>query len=105
MLEDEHRTGIALAGGVANGSGHRRALMIEKGASVGRFLELVRDELAPTFKELKGVSGRDLIFVKEDLMLPHATTFYDLITTRARETARVRAVRSEEGALLVLQCP
>ena len=28
-----------------------------------------------------------------------------VITTRARETARVRAVRSEEGALLVLQCP
>ena len=67
-----------------DGSGHRRALTVEKGTSVGRFLELVRDELAPSFRELSSATGRDLLFVKEDLLLPHSVTFHELIATKAR---------------------
>ena len=32
----------------------------------------------------RALSVGDLMYVKEDMIIPHATTFYDLIMTRAR---------------------
>lgn len=61
-----------------DGSGHRRSCTIHKGASVGDFLEKVRQDLCTDFKELKNVASDALLFVKEDLMIPHDLTFYDL---------------------------
>eukprot|EP00026_Physarum_polycephalum_P006673 Phypoly_transcript_06724.p1 GENE.Phypoly_transcript_06724~~Phypoly_transcript_06724.p1 ORF type:complete len:352 (+),score=77.40 Phypoly_transcript_06724:60-1058(+) len=63
-----------------DGSGHRRELSINKGASIEQFLEQVRHE----FKELRGVSAEHLLFIKEDLIIPHHHTFYDLIVSKAR---------------------
>lgn len=40
---------------------------IKKGATIEEFLELVRHE----FKELRGVSPEHMLFVKEDLIIPH----------------------------------
>ncbi len=67
-----------------DGSGHRRSCTIEKGATVGDFLEKVRKDLCADFKELSLLSGDALLYVKEDLMLPQDITFYDLIVTKAR---------------------
>jgi protein FAM50 len=61
-----------------DGSGHRRSCTIHKGASVGEFLEKVRQELCADFKVLKNVASDALLFVKEDLMIPHDLSFYDL---------------------------
>jgi protein FAM50 len=61
-----------------DGSGHRRSCIIHKGATVGDFLEKVRQDLCPDFKELKNVASDALLFVKEDLMIPHDLSFYDL---------------------------
>lgn len=61
-----------------DGSGHRRSCAIHKGASVGDFLEQVRQDLCADFKELANVASDALLFVKEDLMIPHDLTFYDL---------------------------
>ncbi len=36
------------------------------------------------WKELKRISVGDLMFVKEDIIIPHHYTFYDLIVTKAR---------------------
>lgn len=36
------------------------------------------------FHELRGLTGESLIYVKEDLIIPHHYTFYDLIVTKAR---------------------
>jgi protein FAM50 len=50
-----------------DGTGHRKVMSIQKGTSIGRFLELAKQE----FKELRGVSSDGLMFVKEDSILPH----------------------------------
>lgn len=68
-----------------DGSGHRRTCTITKGDSVGDgFLEVVRKDLSRDFRELKNVACDALLYVKEDLILPHDITFYDLIATQAR---------------------
>ena len=67
-----------------DGTGHRRSVRVKKGDAVGRFLELVRRDLSKDFREMSSVSSDALLYVKEDLILPHDITFHDLIATRAR---------------------
>ncbi|KAJ0397062.1 hypothetical protein ATCC90586_003934 [Pythium insidiosum] len=67
-----------------DGSGHRREITIPKKTTIGRFLELVRQQLVTEFTELRGVSADNLIYVKEDLIIPQHYSFYDLIVTKAR---------------------
>jgi protein FAM50 len=43
-----------------------------------RCLELLRKE----FSELKTVTADQLMYVKEDLILPHHNTFYDFIVSK-----------------------
>jgi protein FAM50 len=63
-----------------DGSGHRRTIRCKKGTTVGRFLSMVQAE----FKELRNVSSDELVFVKEDLIIPHHYSFYDFIVSKAR---------------------
>jgi len=68
-----------------DGSGHRRSAQIEKGFTVGQFLLKAKTDLEKTdFPELRTVALDSLMYVKEDLILPHNTTFYDLIKDKAR---------------------
>ena len=43
-----------------------------------------RARLAPQFRELRSASASDLLYVKEDCILPHDVTFHELISRRAR---------------------
>lgn len=69
-----------------DGSGHRRSMRIKKRMTIQMFLskalEMLRRENA--FNELKSASVDQLIFVKDDVILPHHYSFYDFIVTRAR---------------------
>ena len=56
-----------------DGSGHRRAMQIKKGANVGRFLELVKAQLTPDFPEMRGLGVDSLLYVKEDFIIPHVS--------------------------------
>ena len=67
-----------------DGTGHRRELSIPQGASIGRFLEAARGDLAKEFPELRTASASSLLYVKEDLIIPQHHTFYELISTQAR---------------------
>jgi protein FAM50 len=67
-----------------DGSGHRRSVQCRKGDTIGQFLELVRQDLAREFRELSSIASDALLYVKEDLIIPHDFTFYDLIVTKAR---------------------
>jgi protein FAM50 len=49
---------------------------------LSKALEILRRENA--FNELKSASVDQLIFVKDDVILPHHYSFYDFIVTRAR---------------------
>lgn len=42
-----------------------------KKTTVGKYLELVKQQLVSEFAELRGVSAENLLYVKEDLIIPH----------------------------------
>lgn len=67
-----------------DGSGHRRQVRMKKGNSVQQFLQKCLETLRREFNDLKSVSVDQLMYVKEDLIIPHHYTFYDFIVTKAR---------------------
>uniref|UniRef100_A0A7S0DTP9 FAM50A/XAP5 C-terminal domain-containing protein n=1 Tax=Amorphochlora amoebiformis TaxID=1561963 RepID=A0A7S0DTP9_9EUKA len=67
-----------------DGSGHRRVITVPKGLTILKFLERCRRELTDEFHELRGVSSENLMYIKEDVIIPHTYTFYDLIVSKAR---------------------
>lgn len=68
-----------------DGSGHRKSIVMKKGNSIYQFLQKSLEEvLRKEFPELKTVSADQLMYVKEDLILPQHYTFYDFIVTKAR---------------------
>lgn len=67
-----------------DGSGHRRSVIMKKGHSIYQFLQKGLEALRKEFTEMKTVMADQLMYVKEDLILPHHYTFYDFIVTKAR---------------------
>ncbi|KAI9215952.1 XAP5, circadian clock regulator-domain-containing protein, partial [Blastocladiella britannica] len=63
-----------------DGNGHRNKVTVAKGDTILVFLEKVRAQ----WPELRGVAADNLVFVKEDILLPHYITFYDLIINKVR---------------------
>ncbi|KAJ8902181.1 hypothetical protein NDN08_006589 [Rhodosorus marinus] len=63
-----------------DGSGHRRTLSCKMGTTIGKFLAMVQLE----FHDLRNVSADMLMYIKEDLIIPHHYSFYDFIATKAR---------------------
>jgi len=49
---------------------------VRKGDSIGEFLRAVQQQLAPEFREIRTTSVENLLYVKEDLIIPHVCTFY-----------------------------
>jgi len=54
--------------------------MCKKGDDIGAFLEKCRQQ----FPELRSISVDNLMYIKEDLIIPHHYTFYDFIINKAR---------------------
>ena len=52
-----------------DGTGHRKTVTCKKGDTITQFLEKCRQQ----FHELRGVSVDNLIYVKEDLIIPHVS--------------------------------
>lgn len=46
-------------------------MQIPKKTTIGKYLELVKQQLVSEFAELRGVSSENLLYVKEDLIIPH----------------------------------
>lgn len=67
-----------------DGSGHRRMVRMKKGNSIYQFLQKCLELLRKEFYELRAVTADQLMYVKEDLIIPHHYTFYDFIVTKAR---------------------
>ncbi|XP_019163386.1 PREDICTED: protein XAP5 CIRCADIAN TIMEKEEPER-like [Ipomoea nil] len=67
-----------------DGTGHRRVIQVRKGDTMGEFLRAVQQQLAPEFREVRTTSVENLLYVKEDLIIPHQHTFYELIVNKAR---------------------
>ncbi|XP_041460609.1 protein FAM50A-like [Lytechinus variegatus] len=67
-----------------DGSGHRRNVKMKKGDTTQRFLQRCLENLKKDFHELKAVSVEQMMYIKEDLIIPHHYSFYDFIVTKAR---------------------
>ncbi|KAM6186378.1 protein FAM50B [Rhynchocyon petersi] len=67
-----------------DGSGHRRTVHMNKGSTIQQFLKKALQSLRKDFRELRVASVEQLMYIKEDLILPHYHTFYDFIITKAR---------------------
>ncbi|KAI0336485.1 XAP5-domain-containing protein [Cubamyces sp. BRFM 1775] len=63
-----------------DGSGHRKSVTCKKGDTISTFLEKCRQQ----FPELRGIGVDNLMYIKEDLIIPHHYTFYDFIVNKAR---------------------
>ncbi|EFJ28138.1 hypothetical protein SELMODRAFT_94249 [Selaginella moellendorffii] len=67
-----------------DGAGHRRVIQVRKGDTIAEFLRAVQQQLASEFREIRTASVENLLYVKEDLIIPHQHSFYELITNKAR---------------------
>ncbi|XP_074304448.1 protein XAP5 CIRCADIAN TIMEKEEPER isoform X2 [Silene latifolia] len=67
-----------------DGRGHRKVIKVRKGDTIGAFLRAVQQQLSPDFREVRTTSVENLLYVKEDLIIPHQHSFYELIINKAR---------------------
>jgi len=67
-----------------DGSGHRRRVSVTKGSTVGEFLAACQAQLKGDFRAVRSARVENLMYVKEDVILPHHVTFFDLISNKAR---------------------
>ncbi|RSH86534.1 uncharacterized protein EHS24_004801 [Apiotrichum porosum] len=63
-----------------DGSGHRKSVDCKKGDDIAAFLSKCRAQIP----ELRGMGIDNLMYIKEDLIIPHHYTFYDFIINKAR---------------------
>ena len=57
------------------------------GNSIYQFLQRCLDSLRKDFHELKNITADQLMYVKEDLIIPHHYSFYDFIVTKVPSKA------------------
>ncbi|XP_028848461.1 protein FAM50A [Denticeps clupeoides] len=67
-----------------DGSGHRRTVKMKKGNTIQNFLQKALEVLRKDFSELRSAGVEQLMYIKEDLIIPHHHSFYDFIVTKAR---------------------
>ncbi|KAJ0076527.1 hypothetical protein Patl1_36104 [Pistacia atlantica] len=74
-----------------DGAGHRRVIQFmnkllrcERGIRLENFFEVFNSNLHPEFREIRTTSVENLLYVKEDLIIPHQHSFYELIVNKAR---------------------
>lgn len=67
-----------------DGAGHRRSVNMRKGNTIQQFLQKCLDTLRSEFNELRVATVDQLMYVKEDMIIPQHYAFYDLIVTKAR---------------------
>ncbi|XP_039263652.1 protein FAM50A-like [Styela clava] len=67
-----------------DGSGHRKKTKMKKGNSIQQFLIKCLEQLRKDFSELRSAGVEHIMYIKEDLIIPHHYTFYDFIVTKAR---------------------
>ncbi|KAF8319309.1 XAP5-domain-containing protein [Clavulina sp. PMI_390] len=78
--EETKREEIEITCSYWDGSGHRMSVKCKKGDDIGTFLEKCRQQVP----ELRSVSVDNIMYIKEDLIIPHHYTFYDFIVNKAR---------------------
>nr|XP_037844774.1 protein FAM50A isoform X1 [Chlorocebus sabaeus] len=58
-----------------DGSGHRRTVKMRKGNTMQQFLQKALEILRKDFSELRSAGVEQLMYIKEDLIIPHVSPF------------------------------
>ncbi|KAF7635127.1 UBIQUITIN_CONJUGAT_2 domain-containing protein [Meloidogyne graminicola] len=82
MQEREKNEEIMVAFCYWDGSSHRRDFKTKKGTTIAQFLQKALELFRKEFLELKLATVENLMFIKEDLIIPHFYTFQDFIKTK-----------------------
>lgn len=82
IQEKEKNEEINIAFCYWDGSSHRKDTKMKKGTTIANFLQRALEILRKEFSELRIATTDHLMFVKEDLIIPHFYTFFDFIKTR-----------------------
>uniref|UniRef100_A0A915PTK6 Protein FAM50 homolog n=1 Tax=Setaria digitata TaxID=48799 RepID=A0A915PTK6_9BILA len=83
LQEKEKNEEINIAFVYWDGSSHRKDLKMKKGNTISQFLVRALELLKKEFSETRAAVPESLMFVKEDLIIPHFYTFQDFIVTKA----------------------
>ncbi|KAK0410858.1 hypothetical protein QR680_005365 [Steinernema hermaphroditum] len=83
LQDKEKNEDINVAYSYWDGSSHRKDMRMKKGHTISQFLTKAIEVLKKEFTELKTATSESLMFVKEDLIIPHFYTFQDFIATKA----------------------
>ncbi|KAG4999249.1 hypothetical protein JHK87_020321 [Glycine soja] len=83
-VSERLRSKLSVKGCANSGFVSRSKFEVRKGDSIGEFLRAVQQQLAPEFREIRTTSVENLLYVKEDLIIPHQHSFYELIVNKAR---------------------
>ena len=62
----------------------RKTIRICKGDNIGIFLRKVCDQLAESFREMRNSSPDNMLYIKEDLIIPHDMSFHWMIVNKCR---------------------
>jgi len=76
-----------------DGTSHRKTTSIKKGDSIKEFLNQAKRK----FPEIQDAGTDTLLFVKENVMIPHHYTFYELIEAKAQGKSGPLDIWSLEG--------
>lgn len=68
-----------------DGSGHPNTVACTKGDTVGAFLAKCRDQVPA----LRRTSTDALMYINDDVILPHTATFHELLVSKARGKSRI----------------
>ncbi|RZC13961.1 Protein XAP5 CIRCADIAN TIMEKEEPER isoform B [Glycine soja] len=83
-VSERLRSKLSVKGCGNSGFVSRSKFEVRKGDSIGEFLRAVQQQLAPEFREIRTTTVENLLYVKEDLIIPHQHSFYELIVNKAR---------------------
>eukprot|EP00128_Syssomonas_multiformis_P004786 Colp12_sorted_trinity150504_noHs@36008 len=67
-----------------DGSGHRKNLICKKGHTIQDFLQMALQMLRKEFYDLRTAGVEQLMYIKEDLIIPAHYTFYHFIINKSR---------------------
>jgi len=67
-----------------DGSHHRRTIQMTRGTKIVTFLRRAQAQFEGTISDLMGLTGDNMMFIKDDMIIPHSFTFNDLIQSKAR---------------------
>ncbi|VTJ88857.1 Hypothetical predicted protein [Marmota monax] len=83
------------------GSGHQQTVKMKKGNTMQQFLQKALEILREDFSELRSAGVGQLMYIKEDLIIPHHHSFCDFIITKLLSDATVEKYESHAGKVVL----